>query len=138
MNQDIRWIQRFSNYQNALNQLASAVDLFTTRELSNLEKQGLIQCFEYTHELAWKTIKDFLEDQGAIELFGSKDVVREAFKRGLIKEGEVWMHMIKSRNLTSHIYDEKTVNEILHTIVDNYFPEFLDLSIDLEKIKNRE
>ena len=84
MDRDIRWFQRFSNYNKALEQLQEAVTLSKTRPLSKLEKQGLIQCFEYTHELAWKTLKDFLETHGVSELFGSKDVTREAFKLGIL------------------------------------------------------
>lgn len=137
MNQDIRWQQRFSNYSKALNELQSAVLLLKEKGLSKLEKQGLIQCFEYTHELAWKTLKDFLEDQG-LEIFGSKDAIREAYKLGIIADGEIWMQMIKSHNLTSHIYDEKVVDDILNTIVDIYFPRFQDLSDKFAELKNRE
>jgi nucleotidyltransferase substrate binding protein (TIGR01987 family) len=138
MSQDIRWIQRFSSYQNALAQLTEAVELFRERGLSKLEKQGLIQCFEYTHELAWKTLKDFLEQKGSLEMFGSRDVIKEAFKLGIIKEGEIWMFMIKSRNLTSHIYDEKTVDEIVDRIITLYFPEFKVLCLELDHLKKRE
>ena len=103
-NKDIHWVQRFSNYQKALNQLKEAVDLMETRDLSNLEKQGMIQVFEYTHELAWKTLNDFLKSRGNTEIYGSKDATREAFQLGLIEDGELWMKMIQSRNLTSHVY----------------------------------
>jgi len=121
---DIRWIQRFSNYQKAFSQLEEAVSLSQTRELSRLEKQGMIQAFEYTHELAWKVMKDFLTSRGALEIYGSRDATREAFKTGLISNGEVWMDMIKSRNLTSHTYDESTVEAIVEQIVHAYLPEF--------------
>lgn len=138
MNRDVRWKQRFSNYSKALVELQSAIELSKTRNLSKLEKQGLIQCFEYTHELAWKTLKDFLEIQGAMEIFGSKDTIREAFKLGLITEGEIWMQMILSRNLTSHIYDEKVVNDIAKTITNVYFPRFIDLNKKLQDLEKRE
>jgi nucleotidyltransferase substrate binding protein (TIGR01987 family) len=81
---DIRWIQRFHNFGKALAQLAEAVDLAKQREFSKLEKRGVIQSFEFTHELAWNTLKDFLENRGAQDLYGSKDATREAFKAGLI------------------------------------------------------
>ena len=81
---DIRWIQRFKNYQSALNQLKEAVELHQTRELSLIEKQGMIQAFEFTHELAWKVIKDYLEYQSAINIRGSRDPVKEAFKIDLV------------------------------------------------------
>ena len=105
--QDIRWIQRFAHYSQAFSQLKEAVELAHTRRLSKLEEQGLIQAFEFTHELAWNTLKDFLEERGAHDLYGSRDATREAFKRGLIENGEAWMDMIKSRNLTSHTYNDR-------------------------------
>lgn len=121
---DIRWIQRFSNYKRAFEQLEEAVDLMNERELSQLEKQGMIQAFEYTHELAWKTLKDFLESKGIIGLFGSRDVTKEAFKLGIIEDGDAWMQMIKSRNITSHTYDESTADDIIKLVKDLYFYEF--------------
>lgn len=121
---DIRWIQRFSNYKKAFSQLEEAVNLMNKRELSRLEKQGVIHTFEYTHELAWKTMKDFFEDRGQLELYGSKDVTRKAFELGLIKNGDIWMQMVKSRNLTSHTYNESTLEEILILIKNDYYTEF--------------
>jgi len=78
-NKEIRWIQRFDNYSKALLQLNNATELANERELSELEKQGLIQAFEFTHELAWNTLKDFLIDLGNKDIYGSKDATREAF-----------------------------------------------------------
>lgn len=139
MNQDSRWQQRFSNYSKALKELKSAIDLSQQRDLTKLEKQGLIQCFEYTHELAWKTLKDFLEDRGVTEpLFGSKDATREAFKLEIITNGEVWMQMIKSRNLTSHIYDESVVNTIATIIIDAYFSQFQNLQKKLSELQQKD
>lgn len=96
---EVRWKQRLQNYGKALSQLNK---FLTKTELNELEEQGIIQSFEYTHELAWKTKKDFLLSRGVSNLYGSKDTAREAFKLGLIESGDVWMDMIKSRNLTSH------------------------------------
>ena len=138
MDRDIRWLQRFSHYSKALEQLEEAVNLSKTRPLSNLEKQGLIQCFEYTHELAWKTLKDFLETRGVVDLFGSKDATRGAFKLGILSEGEIWMNMIKSRNQTSHLYDEKVVEEIISIILNKYFHEFKLLNVKLGELKQKE
>lgn len=117
---DIRWKQRFSNYERALVQLNKAYVLMSQRPLSILEKQGVIHIFEFTHELAWQTMKDFLKSKGNFEIYGSKDAVRQAFQYGLIHDGEVWMRMILSRNLTSHAYDEKTVDDIIESIFDDY------------------
>lgn len=135
---DIRWIQRFNNYKKALIQLKDAMDLMEKRELSKLEKQGVIKCFEFTHELAWKTLKDFLEDKGNIKIYGSKDATREAFQLGLIEDGEAWMQMIISRNLTSHAYDENTVNEIMLLIKDIYFSEFIKFKIKMNQLQENE
>ncbi|MBK8906272.1 MAG: nucleotidyltransferase substrate binding protein [Anaerolineaceae bacterium] len=122
--QDICWQQRFNNYSKALAQLREAVDLAQRRPLTKLEGQGLIQGFEFTHELAWKTLKDFLENRGVLDLYGSKDVIRHAFNVGLIEKGQVWMDMIQSRNLTSHTYNEATAAQIAAAILGDYFPEF--------------
>ncbi len=138
MQTDVRWHQRFSNYEKALTQLQDAVALSEQRELSPLEKQGLIQAFEYTHELAWKVLKDFLQSRGNIEIFGSKDATREAFSTGLVEDGETWMSMIKSRNLTSHTYDEKTVEEIVNLILGGYVPAFSSLYKKLQELKQKE
>ncbi|UUX93000.1 nucleotidyltransferase substrate binding protein [Methanoplanus endosymbiosus] len=122
---DIRFVQRFNNYKKAFSNLKGAVELSKTRELSDLEKQGLIQAFEFTHELAWKTMKDFLEYYGTVaSVYGSRDATRESFKIGLINNGDVWMDMIVSRNKTVHTYDEDEMNAIYRKIVDDYTPEF--------------
>jgi nucleotidyltransferase substrate binding protein (TIGR01987 family) len=121
---DIRWIQRLSNFNKAFTQLGEAVLLAERRRLSTLEEQGLIQAFEFTHELAWNVLKDFLEDRGVDNLFGSKDATREAFRTGLIEHGDIWMDMIRSRNLTTHTYDEATAAEIGSAVIHSYFAEF--------------
>ncbi|PCJ21212.1 MAG: nucleotidyltransferase [Candidatus Cloacimonadota bacterium] len=137
MTNDIRWEQRFYNFKKALIQLQHAVDLSSSRELSHLEKQGLVQGFEYTHELAWKTLKDFLEYRGATEkIYGSKDSVREAFKFDLITAGDDWMGMIKSRNLTSHTYNEDVVFQIVDQILNIYIHRFNELNKKLTDILN--
>ncbi len=138
MSSDIRWIQRFSNYSKALRQLKDALTLAAQRPLTDLEKQGLIQAFEFTHELAWSVIKDFYENQGESGLQGSRDAVRMAFRRGLLQSGDVWMDMIKSRNRTSHTYDEKTAGEIVKDIQNRYASEFILLEEKLNELKGAE
>ena len=133
--QDIRWIQRFNHFNKAFSQLKEAVELAQQRKLSKLEEQGLIQAFEFTHELAWNTLKDFLESRGVRNLYGSKDATRAAFRTGLIENGEVWMDMISSRNLTSHTYDETTAAKIVSAIIHMYFTEFEAFQTKLEKMK---
>lgn len=133
---DIRWEQRFSNYKKALLQLDEAILLMGQRALSNLEKQGVVQAFEFTHELAWKTMKDFLESKGNTEIYGSKDAVRQAFKYGIISDGDVWMKMILSRNITSHTYDERTVDEIVDLVSDEYINAFRAFMCKLETLES--
>jgi nucleotidyltransferase substrate binding protein (TIGR01987 family) len=129
--QDIRWQQRFDNFKKALNQLDGAVTL-------DREKQGLIQAFEYTHELAWNTLKDFLEESGNKNIYGFKDTTRLAFHSGLIENGEIWMNMIQSRNQSSHTYNEEVAEEIVTKIINNYYHEFAALNDTLDELnKNR-
>ncbi|OED48298.1 nucleotidyltransferase [Endozoicomonas sp. (ex Bugula neritina AB1)] len=129
--QDIRWIQRFDNYQRALVALKEAVELSRQRPLSRLEQQGLIQGFEFTHELAWKTLKDFFDYRGVSGVIGSRDATRVAFREGVINQGELWMGMIKSHNLTSHTYREEVANEIAEKILNQYYPAFQALQTTL-------
>lgn len=131
--QDIRWQQRFANYKNALRQLQSAVELSQQRELSDLEKQGAIKAFEFTHELAWNVLKDYLQDQGFQNIRGSKDATREAFKVELIANGEQWMAMIQSRNLSSHTYNQAVAEQLMEAIAKHYFPLFVELQSEMEK-----
>lgn len=123
-NQDVRWKQRFAHFKNAFKQLKNAKELRNDRDFTELELQGVIQVFVVSQELSWKVLKDFLEDQGKTDLFGSKNAVREAFNVGLITNGAVWFDMIKSRNLTSHIYDHSEILAILDIILNDYVTEF--------------
>lgn len=133
LNADIRWIQRFSNYRKALGQLGKFV---SKAELSDLEEQGLIKAFEYTYELAWNTLKDYLEYQGIQNMAGSRDVIREAFKANLIVDGNKWMEMLQSRNLTSHSYNEETADEISTAIIGSYYNLFNSLESKLENLRS--
>lgn len=126
--QDIRWQQRFSNYRKALARLTQAVEIMQQREtagneLEALLQEGLIQRFEYTHELAWKVMKDYAEYQGYTDIRGSRDAIRKALEMGLIDDRR-WMESIEDRNLTSHNYDDETVEEIYESIVRVYHPLF--------------
>ena len=127
MTQDIRWQQRFDNYKRALTQLTAAVELSTQREFTQLEKQGVIQGFVFVHELAWNVLKDLLEFEGIQGIVGSRGTVREAFKRGLLADGELWLDMIDKRNLTSHTYNAELAQDMVHTIVHGYYPSFVAL-----------
>ncbi len=130
-NLDIRWKQRFSNYVKAFSQLQKFID---KGKLNEFEEQGLIQCFEYTYELAWNVLKDYLEAEGNQNIIGSKSAIMEAFKVGLIKDGEGWMRMFKDRNKTSHTYNEETADEIVSHIYTNSYPLFLELKNKFESL----
>lgn len=133
---DIRWIQRLSNYTMALAQLRRAVMQAREKKLSELETQGLIQAFEFTHELAWNLMKDYFEYQGNTAITGSRDAIREAFSKGLISNGEVWMSTINSRNKSSHTYNEDTANEIYQLILLDYYPLFEAFRERMEELSN--
>lgn len=135
MNQDIRWKQRLTNYSKALKQLTKFIE---KGELNELEQQGLIQSFEYTYELAWNSIKDFFEAQGEVDILGSRDAFRLAFKRGLIENGDAWMEMITSRVLTSHTYNEAVAEAIARSITTLYYGEFMRLHARLEALSRDE
>lgn len=127
---DIRWIQRFNNYRKALEKFNQAVDIISNKlewgeEIDDLLEEGLIQRFEYTHELAWKVMKDYAQYQGYTNIQGSRDAFRKAFEMGII-ENEAWMESINDRNLTSHNYDDEIVAEILKAIIDTYALLFND------------
>ena len=130
MAEDIRWQQRFANYQLALQQLDT---FFEPPALNDREQQGLIKAFEYTFELAWNSLRDLLRRQGNSTLLGSRDTLREAFRLGLIEDGETWMLMIQDRNLTSHTYNRSTAEAIAANIVDRYLLCFKDLYARLQQ-----
>lgn len=129
MTSDIRWMQRYNNYIRALDLLEAAVRI---DKPSDLEIEGMIQRFEHTFELAWKTLKDFLEDRGFAEIVGSKEAIRLAFANGIITDGEIWMDMIRSRNLSTHIYDSNKALQIANDIRSLYLPCYKQLRQYLE------
>jgi nucleotidyltransferase substrate binding protein (TIGR01987 family) len=131
MQNDIRWKQRFYNYQKALIQLTKFIE---KGELSELEEQGIIKAFEYTYELAWKVIKDYYEEQGEVSIQGSRDALRLAFQRGLITDGDNWMNMIKSRIASVHTYNLEVAQQINQDIHDIYFQLFIELKEKMESL----
>jgi len=127
---DIRWIQRFRNLQKAFLKLKEAVE---EESLTELEKEGLIQRFEYTYELAWKTLQDLLEERGYVGIKGPVPVLQQAFQDGYILNGEEWMKLKKSRENTSHTYNKEVAEEIVQNVIDSYYPLFQELITRLEK-----
>lgn len=152
--EDIRWEQRFSNFNKAMSKFEESVEYINhnffddddneleSEELGHivdeLIKEGLIQRFEYTHELAWNVMKDYAYFQGNSNVGGSRDAVREAYKLQLIENPETWMDMIQSRNKTSHTYNETTANEIFGKIINEYFPQFLKFRKIMENKRSGE
>ncbi|OOF35822.1 nucleotidyltransferase substrate binding protein [Rodentibacter heidelbergensis] len=131
--QDIRWQQRFDNYKKAVHYLANEVEKYANTDL-DIIKKGIIQSFEITHELAWKLLQDILKYQGEVELWGSKSATRLAFNRGLIQNGEIWLDMIESRNITVHTYDENILNKEFNKVVKDYLPLFIQLKERIEQL----
>lgn len=146
---DIRWEQRFSNFLKALDKLSQSVNYIKRKYseeedtainseellsvLDEMIKDGLIQRFEYTHELAWKVMKDYAEYQGNSSIGGLRDASREALQLKLITEGEIWMDMIVSRNKTLHTYNEEIANEIYTKILKEYYPAFQNFRKQMEE-----
>lgn len=139
-NNDTRWIQRLNNYDKALERLSKAADILSTNKIlgddvDDLLKEGLVQRFEYTQELAWKVMKDYEEFQGYTDIQGSRDAIRKALQMGII-DSKMWMETIASRNVTSHCYDETEFNEVLNHIISQYLPIFKTFAIKMNKIKD--
>jgi len=134
MNRDIRWKQRFENFDRGFVLLRDALER-GPESLSILEKEGVIQRFEYTFELAWKTLKDYLEEGGlVISPITPRQVIKEAFAAKVIPDGEVWVKMLDHRNLLSHTYDSSVFEQAVEAIAERYLPAMTDLHKDfLEK-----
>jgi len=128
MPDDIRWVQRFNSYTKALAALERSVFAAQERDLNEMEEQGLVQSFEFTFELSWKLLKDYLESKGFKDFHGSRDCFRLAFQEGLISDGEIWMEMIDSRNRSSYTYDENIAKEIISLVLSKYFCKLKALS----------
>ena len=118
--QDIRWKQLFTNFKKAFMRLKDGVELSHSRALSDLEEQGLIQGFEYTFVLAWKTLKDYLEEKQVAAKF-PRDTIKQGFQYGLIDDGDIWIDMLEKRNLMAHAYDEATAQIAYALIKNQYF-----------------
>jgi nucleotidyltransferase substrate binding protein (TIGR01987 family) len=116
--EDIRWKQRFQNYQKSLNYLEDALAIIKP---DLIQKAGLIQFFEMTFELAWNTMKDYLEEEGFLNLNSPREAIKKAFEIELITDGHTWLKALEDRNLTSRTYDEETASEVESLIRNNYY-----------------
>lgn len=117
--------QKFKNYQNALHRLEEGIAKFDSS--NDLLRDGLIRRFEFTFELAWKTVKAIFEEEGLVGLNSPKMVLREAFSAGVVTKDEVWLAMLSDRNTTAHIYDEHLAIEICQRIINEYVSELIQL-----------
>ena len=130
MEQDIRWKQRYSNFKKASSQLQEFIE---KEELNKFELQGLIKCFEYTFELAWKTMKDYLEQEG-YEVKSPRKAIQLAFQIELISDGHTWIDALQKRNLMAHTYNENIAKEAEGLIRDKYYKMIRDLNSKLGEL----
>jgi nucleotidyltransferase substrate binding protein (TIGR01987 family) len=131
---EVRWKQRFENFKNARKQFLVGLELSHARELSALEKQGLIQAFEFTQEMSWKVLQDYLKHQGIKEIVGSRDAFRMAYQNRLVSNGELWLDTILTRNQTSHLYDESILEEVFEKVVNQYPVLFEQLEVRMNEL----
>jgi nucleotidyltransferase substrate binding protein (TIGR01987 family) len=133
MSKDIRWKQRFQNFSKALGLLREPFGRDFT-SFSDLEKEGIVQRFEITFELGWKTLKDYLVFNGiAFDQITPRSVIKQAFSGKVISDGQLWIDMLDRRNLLAHIYDESLLDETVHLVATKFVPAFEQLSDFLKK-----
>jgi len=132
-----RWIQRFDNYLNVLQHLENFVATIETRPLSVAEEFAVIKAFELVFECAWNVLKDFLQESGHSEIYGSRDAIRLAFRTGLIENGEVWFDMIKKRNTTTQAYDEEVAQAVSLVVSSEYMTEFKRFRLTFEELRKK-
>jgi nucleotidyltransferase substrate binding protein (TIGR01987 family) len=131
--QEIRWQQRFQNFEKSFSYLEQAIDI---EDPEVIQRAGLIQFFEMTFELAWKMLKDYLERQGFLEVNSPRAVLKKAFEIGLISDGHQWLQCLQDRNLTSHTYNEEIAIEIEATIRQTYYPLLHQLHRTFKELAN--
>lgn len=115
---DVRWKQRFQNFEKAFLLLERTLKI---KNPSEAEKGGLIQFYEMAFELAWKLMKDYLEEMG-FTVYSPREAIKQAFQSGIIEDGQGWMDALEDRNITTHTYDEDTAEKVVSTIRASYFP----------------
>ncbi len=126
--QNLRWIERFENFEKAKKNLSIAKDYITQNGITDIAIMALVQAFEITFELAWKTQKDYLEYNG-IKVNTPREAIKEAFQSNIIEDGQIWIDMMESRNKTSHTYNVEFANQLAHEILEKYIPQFENLYI---------
>ncbi len=124
--QNLRWIERFENFEKAKKNLSIAKDYIAQNGITDIAIMALVQAFEITFELAWKTQKDYLEYNG-IKVNTPRETIKEAFQSNIIEDGQIWIDMMESRNKTSHTYNVEFANQLAHEILEKYIPQFENL-----------
>lgn len=119
MSEDIRWMQRFNNFESAYAWLRQAVSANTDQTDDNLIQMALVKSFEMTFELAWKTMKDYLKFNG-IDVKLPREVIKQAFANDIIIDGQIWIDMLENRNVMAHVYDEALAHETVCRICQSY------------------
>ena len=133
--QDIRWKQRFQNYEKAFQRLSRAIEGVKSAPDDDLLQAGLVQTYEYTFELAWKTLKDYLTLEG-FEVRSPRETIRQGFQSGYIMNGEDWLQALADRNLTTHIYDDEIIIRVLNGIFERYFFLLQDFYVSFKEKAN--
>lgn len=128
MNKEIRWKQRFTNLENAFQFLKAGLE---KEALDPYQEAGIIQCFEFTFELSWKTLKDFLESMRTNVAF-AREVLKEAFASQIIKDGHLWLEMLEKRNILSHTYNRGQATDAVRLIKERYFPGLEQVYLELK------
>lgn len=129
-NEDIRWKQRFSNFSKAMRHLENALQI---SEPDMVQKAGIIQFFEMSFKLAWNMVKDYLEEQGFVDIRSPRGALKKAFEVNLLDNGHDWMDLLQDRNLTAHTYDEQKATEMEKLIQKKYFPILKNLQINFKR-----
>lgn len=133
--EDIRWKQRFANFSKAMGHLEKALEI---PEPDMVQKAGIIQFFEMSFELAWNMVKDYLEDQGFVDIKSPRGALKKAFEVNILEKGHEWMELLQDRNLTAYTYDEQKATEMEHLIQNKYFPILKELLKSFKQKVNEE
>ncbi len=131
--EDVRWKQRFQNYEKAYLSLIESAEALAQEPSNRFIQDSLIQRYEYTIELAWKTLKNYLEELGFVGVTSPKKVIRKAYQEGIITEADKWITALNDRNRTTHAYEETMAKTVAAAIMENHIPLFRDLYVTLKR-----
>ena len=132
-----KWGERLSTYQNAIDRLTEVITLSRQHPLNQFERDSLVKRFEFSYEMAWKLMMSYEKDNGITEILGSKDVIRQAFRLSIVKNGEAWLEMVDARNRTSHLYDEEMATDAADEIIHTYYPLLVELRDVMAELANK-